>query len=124
MSDTAVLEAATPIIPAGNDLEKAIAFYEQLGFTRTWQEGEMAGVRRDAVEIVLFRNADKHLAEWTSFRIRVSNVRALYAEFQEKGGEFIHPNGKLETKPWGSTEFAILDPAGVCLTFFQRGSGA
>lgn len=123
MSDTAVLEAATPIIPAGEDLDKALAFYEQLGFTRIWREGEMAGVRRDAVEIVLFRREDKHLAEWTSFRIRVSDVAALYEEFQAKGEPFIHSNGKLETKPWGSTEFAIVDIAGVCLTFFQRGSG-
>ncbi|MDJ0679472.1 MAG: hypothetical protein QNJ18_06365 [Xenococcaceae cyanobacterium MO_167.B52] len=33
--------------------------------------------------------------------------------------EIIDPNGKLETKPWGMKEFAILDPAGVCITFCE-----
>lgn len=121
MSKISILEAAVPIIPAGADLDAAITFYEQLGFTRTWHEGDMAGVRRDAVEIILFRSEDQHLAEWTSFRVQVSDVAALYAEFQEKGGPMLHPNGRLETKPWGATEFAIIDLAGVCITFFQRG---
>ena len=31
----------------------------------------------------------------------------------------IHPNGYLTTKPWGTQEFAILDPAGVCMTFYE-----
>jgi catechol 2,3-dioxygenase-like lactoylglutathione lyase family enzyme len=31
----------------------------------------------------------------------------------------IHPNGPLETKPWGQKEFAILDPDNNLLTFGQ-----
>ncbi|GAB1453064.1 hypothetical protein MASR2M47_31200 [Draconibacterium sp.] len=31
----------------------------------------------------------------------------------------IHPNGKLETKPWGQKEFSILDPDNNLLTFGQ-----
>lgn len=29
----------------------------------------------------------------------------------------IHPNGQLETKPWGQREFSILDPDKNLLTF-------
>lgn len=29
----------------------------------------------------------------------------------------IHPNGQLETKPWGQREFALLDPDNNLLTF-------
>jgi catechol 2,3-dioxygenase-like lactoylglutathione lyase family enzyme len=29
----------------------------------------------------------------------------------------IHPNGHLETKPWGQREFALLDPDNNLLTF-------
>jgi len=29
----------------------------------------------------------------------------------------IHPNGYLETKPWGQREFALLDPDKNLLTF-------
>lgn len=31
----------------------------------------------------------------------------------------IHPNGKLEKKPWNQIEFSIIDPNGTLLTFGQ-----
>jgi hypothetical protein len=31
----------------------------------------------------------------------------------------IHPNGKLQNKPWGQREFALLDPDNNLLTFGQ-----
>ncbi len=105
------------------DLEKTVAFYEQqLGFKPIHQEGNpiyMAIVKRDSAQIFLLKNGDKHLAEGTSLRINVNHIEELYAEFQAKGEEIIHSNGKLETKPWGMKEFVILDPAGVCLTFCE-----
>ena len=38
-------------------------------------------------------------------RILVEYVAAFYAEHQERGGK-VHPNGGLQKKQWGSTEFA------------------
>ena len=32
----------------------------------------------------------------------------------------IHPNGPLETKPWGQKEFSVLDPDNNLLTFGQN----
>lgn len=32
----------------------------------------------------------------------------------------IHPNGSLETKPWGMKEFSLLDPNGTLLTFREK----
>ncbi len=121
--NTPVLKNVSPIIPAGHDMERALAFYEQqLGFTTVHKEGTpvtMAIVERDSVRIFLQKNDDRHLAEWTTFRIQVDHIEQLYEEFQAKGGGMIHPNGKLQTKPWGTKEFAILDPAGVCITFYE-----
>lgn len=121
MSDTPVLGNLSPMIPAGGDVDETIAFYEQkLGFTTIHKEGEpteMAIVQRDAVEIFLWKNADRYLAEQTSFRIQVDHVEQLYAEYQAQ--EAIHPNGQMDTKPWGTQEFAVLDPAGVCITFYE-----
>lgn len=31
----------------------------------------------------------------------------------------IHPNGPLQTKPWGQREFALLDPDNNLITFGQ-----
>jgi hypothetical protein len=46
----------------------------------------------------------------------VQGIEGLYAEFQKRGGK-VHPNGLLQTKPWGTKEFAAIDPNGVCVTF-------
>jgi len=31
----------------------------------------------------------------------------------------VHPNGPLQTKPWGTKEFGAIDPNGVCVTFYR-----
>jgi len=122
MPRTSVLGNLSPLIPAGSDVDATLAFYEQkLGFTTRYTQGkptEMAIVTRDTVEIFLCRNDDRYVAEQTSFRIHVQHVEHLYAEYQAQG--VIHPNGQLTMKPWGTQEFAILDPAGVCITFYER----
>ena len=123
MSQTVSLNSINPLIPGGKDLEKTVVFYEQqLGFKRIHQEGDpiyMAIVERDSIQIFLLQNENKHLAEETSMRINVDRIEKLYAEFQAKDGELIHPNGHLESKPWGMKEFVVLDPTGVCLTFCE-----
>ncbi len=123
MNKPPVLGNISPIIPAGSDMEKAIAFDEQqLGFRTIHKEGNpvtMAIVKRDSAEIFLQRNDDQHLAEWTTFRIQVDGIEQLYQECLAHGGQMIHPNGQLQTKPWGMKEFAIIDVAGVCITFHE-----
>jgi hypothetical protein len=34
-----------------------------------------------------------------------------------------HPNGALGTQPWGTREFSIIDPSGVCIAFVEQGAG-
>jgi len=121
MQNRPILGNLSPLIPAGSDVDTTLAFYEQkLGFATRYKTGEpteMAIVKRDAVEIFLCKNADRYVAEQTSFRIHVQHVEQLYAEYQAQG--VVHPNGQLATKPWGTQEFAVLDPAGVCITFYE-----
>ena len=50
--------------------------------------------------------------------IRTDNIDKCYKSLLEKQTE-IHPNGKLEIKPWGQKEFSILDPDSNLLTFGQ-----
>ena len=63
---------------------------------------------------------DKALArkvgDQTMVRFAVKGIEALYAEYQQRGGK-VHPNGSLQTKPWGTKEFGAIDPNGVCVTF-------
>jgi hypothetical protein len=121
MQNQPILGNLSPLIPAGSDVDATLAFYEQkLGFVTTYTTGtptDMAIVKRDAVEIFLCKHEDRYVAEQTSFRIHVQHIEQLYAECQIQG--VIHPNGPLVTKPWGTQEFAVLDPAGVCITFYE-----
>lgn len=51
--------------------------------------------------------------------IRTNNIDEFYRSLLDKQTE-IHPNGKLEIKPWGQKEFSILDPDSNLLTFGQN----
>ncbi|MBW4538302.1 MAG: VOC family protein [Myxacorys chilensis ATA2-1-KO14] len=130
MPSAPVLKKVCPFIPAGEDVLVAIAFYEQkLGFKKQWQDSdvpELALVARDGIEIFLQKNPDSSIAEWTLLRIEVKNIEALYQEYLSRdpvegraNRVLIHPNGALEHKAWGSQEFSILDPNGVCITFYE-----
>lgn len=123
MNRTPILQSISPLIPGGSDLKTTVAFYEEkLGFQCIHSEGDpmhMAIVERDAIQIFLIRNEDRHLAEGTSLRIQVEGIERLYRELQAKDDSMFHPNGKLETKPWGMKEFVVLDPMGICLTFCE-----
>ena len=50
--------------------------------------------------------------------IRTDNIDLFYKFLLDKKTK-IHPNGKLETKPWAQKEFSVLDPDNNLLTFGQ-----
>lgn len=120
---TPVMQALVPIAPAGPDVDATAAFYEnEFGFTTRYRDGSptnMAIIQREGVEMILQRTTDKHWAEQTAYRIRMAGVEKFYNDLVAKNSKALHPNGKLSKKPWGSTEFAIIDPFGVCITFYE-----
>ncbi len=116
MNNQATMNRVVAVLPAA-DIQAAITFYTELGFTATFTVGDYAGVVRDGVELHLFGCTEKHIAEWTSCRIAVGGIESLYDDYAAK--KVVHPNGTLTVKPWGTKEFAILDPSGVCITFFE-----
>jgi uncharacterized glyoxalase superfamily protein PhnB len=111
----------SPLIPA-RDVEEAIRFYrDALGFELDYRDAEPAQfaiVGRDSAWLNLFANQDKYLADQTSLRIVVDGVDALYERCQAAG--CTHPNGALGVKPWGTREFSIIDPSGVCIAFVEQ----
>lgn len=111
----------SPLIPA-RDVEEGISFYRNaLGFELTYRDAEPAQfaiVGWDGVRLHLFANQNKELADWTSLRIEVESIDALYGRCQETG--CVHPNGLLGSRPWGTREFSIIDPSGVCIAFVEN----
>ena len=51
--------------------------------------------------------------------LRIDNEIELFYQKLQDLGVSIHPNAKLESKPWNQKEFAIIDPNGTLLTFGQ-----
>lgn len=129
MTTPARFLAAVPALPV-SDERKAVAFFEEaLGFTELRHENSGLGIlRRDAVEIHLWTpdgssaGAERYLAGTASCRIEVSGVDDLYATCERRG--VVHPNARLTDQPWGTREFAVLDPDNNLITLYERNHGS
>jgi hypothetical protein len=75
-------------------------------------------VERDTVQIHFWACSDKRIAENTSCRVHVRRIEALYRELESKS--VVHPNALLQSKPWGSREFGIVDNDGNLITSLLR----
>jgi catechol 2,3-dioxygenase-like lactoylglutathione lyase family enzyme len=114
-----MLTAIHPKLPM-RDKNATKAFYHALGFRQ--QGGDYEGylmMAMDNVEIHFFEFQTLNPAEnYGQVYIRTSNIDQLYQSLIERKIP-IHPNGHLETKPWGQREFSLIDPDNNLLTFGQ-----
>jgi uncharacterized glyoxalase superfamily protein PhnB len=120
----AALLRGIPVLPV-DDMGETLRFYAKLGFSETFRDNDekpgYVGIKRDEVFIHLARvdgGVARTVGSQTMCRFVVDDVDALYKEYSKHKG-VIHPNGKLQDKPWGTREFGVLDPTGVCLTFYK-----
>ena len=116
--DTSALVSATPVLPS-LDIERTVTFYcDTLGFERVHAAAREYGiVELGPVELHFWFTEDAALPKASGCRIQVTGIDALYSRCHAAG--IVHPNGALADKPWGTREFAILDPDGNLLTFSQ-----
>ena len=133
-----VIKGAIPVLPAADTTESLKWWTEVCGFKETFRDRTpptYAGIQRGEAYLHIAGMDDKTLArqigDQTMVRIAVKEqdiylpisalrthpegIEALYAEYQARGGK-VHPNGSLQTKPWGTKEFSTIDPNGVCVT--------
>ena len=117
------IKKAIPVLPAADAGESLKWWTEICGFAETFRDATpptYAGINRDEAYLHISGMSDKELArtvgDQAMVRIVVQGVEAFYIEYQKRGGK-VHPNGALQTKPWGTKEFAAIDPNGVCVTF-------
>jgi uncharacterized glyoxalase superfamily protein PhnB len=115
-----MLQALIPKIPALN-LEETKRFYvDKLSFNVNGQYDDYLVVSKDNIEIHFFldENTNPDKSDKMIY-LRVSDkINAIYEELIQKG-ILIAQLGKLEKKPWGQTEFSIVDNNGTLLTFGQ-----
>jgi catechol 2,3-dioxygenase-like lactoylglutathione lyase family enzyme len=126
---------AYPNMPV-RDIARSVAFYrDKVGLPPRHQEDGFAILSRDAVEVHLWQaddqswrtrkgdkpmisGAESILAGTVSCRIRVEGVEELCSSLRPLG--IVHGNAPLTDQPWGDRDFAILDPDGNLVTFFER----
>ena len=125
---------AYPSLPV-RDIATSVEFYrDKLGIPPRHVEVGFAILARDDVEIHLWRagdedwrtrkgekpivtGAESFIAGTASCRIRVDGVDGLYQALSPLG--IVHGNAALTDQPWGDRDFAVLDPDGNLVTFFQ-----
>lgn len=109
-------EAVIPVL-ATNDLDKTLNFYKQFNFEVAYSDEEYAILEHGPIQIHFEKCDITNLDNMSACRIKTDNIEELYQQCQALN--CVHPNGLLQTQPWGSREFAIIDPSGVLVTFHQ-----
>ena len=117
-----MLIAINPKLPMRNKMATKDFYIHKLGFEDIGAadyEGYLI-LKKDQIEIHFFEfKALNPLENYGQVYIRTEEIEISYQHFLAKKVD-IHPNGKLETKPWGQMEFSILDPDHNLLTFGQE----
>lgn len=116
-----MLTAINPKLPMRNRAVTKDYYVNKLGFKLVGiaEYDDYLMVSKDEIEIHFFKFADLNPKEnYGQIYIRTNTIDELYQLFLKKNIS-IHPNGKLEMKPWGQKEFSVLDPDTNLITFGQ-----
>lgn len=102
------------------DKQKTIDFYAKLGFSVLSDYDDYFILNCDKVELHFF-SFPTLIPKKSDFMIYLRidfDIETYYKKLQDLEVK-IHPNGKLETKPWNQKEFSVIDTNGTLLTFGQ-----
>ena len=116
-----MLTAINPKLPMRDKAVTKDYYLSKLGFQIFGDSGfdGYLMVAKDNIQIHFFEFKDLNPKEnYGQVYIRTNDIDKLYQTFMDSKIS-IHPNGKLETKPWGQREFSLLDPDHNLLTFGQ-----
>jgi catechol 2,3-dioxygenase-like lactoylglutathione lyase family enzyme len=130
------LGSPTPALPA-KDVARSREFYvEVLGFDVVAGDDGFALLRRDDATVSLWgatdeswktrtdwarpvcSGAESFIAGTASCSIEVAGVDELYEHC--KAHDVVHPNAAISDTEWATREFAVLDPDGNLVSFWER----
>lgn len=115
-----MLTNINPKLPMRNKSATRHFYINQLGFQEIGNYEGYLMVQKDKIEIHFFEFKELDRKEnYGQVYIRTNDIDGLYQSLLDNKTE-IHPNGKLQNKPWGQKEFALLDPDSNLLTFGQN----
>jgi len=114
-----MLTDINPKLPMRDKIATKEFYLNKLRFSEIADYGDYLLVAKDNIEIHFFEFKDLDPKEnYGQVYIRTNDIDTLYQTLLENKIS-IHPNGHLETKPWGQREFSLLDPDNNLLTFGQ-----
>ena len=115
-----MLNTICPKLPMRDKNNTQKFYINQLGFHETGNYEGYLIVEKDDIEIHFFEYKTLDINEnYGQVYIRTNDIDALYHSLLNNNTQ-IHPNGKLQTKPWGQKEFSLTDPDNNLLTFGQK----
>lgn len=115
-----MLVSIVPKLPMRDKAATRWYYVDGLGFSVTGDHPDYLMLARDGVEIHFFAHPDLDPATNDGqVYVRTRRVEALYRDLIQAGVP-IHPNGPLGPRPWGQTEFSLLDPDRNLLTFGEE----
>jgi hypothetical protein len=109
-----------PFVPSGNNFEGSKLFFQELGFSISWDAGDYVGFARDGCKFILQKFDNKSFAENFMLSVQITNAEEFYTEvlakkLPEKFGIRVAPPTQ---QPYGK-EVNIIDLAGVCWHFVE-----
>ena len=116
-----MLNDISPKLPMRNKAVTKDFYLDKLGFTE-FGSADYDGylmMQKDNIQIHFFEFKELDPKEnYGQVYIRTDDIGGFYQSLLDNNTS-IHPNGKLEIKPWGQKEFSVLDPDNNLLTFGQ-----
>ena len=96
-------------------------FVDALGMTDVHRDGGFVVLERDGAKIQLSENAQAAAhSERPELGLETDDVEAVFADVSSRRPDLLHPNLPRPTlRPWGATEFALLDATTVCVVVRQ-----
>lgn len=117
-----MMTSVHPKLPMRDKAVTQDYYVNKLGFRPVGdtEYNEYLMVARDGIELhfFLFKELDPKI-NYGQVYVRTDDVDGLYRWMLAQEVP-IHPNGSLQTRPWGQREFHLLDPDHNLLTFGQR----
>jgi len=95
-------------------------FVDGMGFEVLYQDDTLSVIERDGAKAYLVESPEFAAKDRPELSIETDRIDELWKDISSRRPDLLHPNGReLSKKPWGSTEFGLLDSSGVCVVFRQ-----
>lgn len=109
-----------PFVPSGANFMGSKEFFQQLGFSISWDAGDYIGFERDGCRFILQKYDNREFAENFMLTVSVTSAEEFRKEIIEKKlpQKFGIRIGEVTDQPYGK-EVNIIDLAGVCWHFVQ-----